>query len=93
MDLNVKLDTEDFDRLVESIVDRLAQKFSDLRPQCNEELMTVKELSAYLKVKETWIYKFVSLNEIPHCKIGKFLRFRRCEIDGWIKSKSTSNEE
>jgi len=45
-----------------------------------EKLMTAKELSQYLKLSESTIYKLVSNGEIPGFKIGDSWRFELEEI-------------
>ena len=52
------------------------------------EIMTIKELSAYLGVTEATIYKKVSNNEIPYTKLGTLLRFPKWSIDGWISQNT-----
>lgn len=52
------------------------------------EIMTIKELSAYLDVKEATIYKKVSNNEIPYTKLGTLLRFPKWAIDSWISQNT-----
>jgi excisionase family DNA binding protein len=46
--------------------------------------MDVKDLSAYLKMSASAIYKFTSQGTIPHYKNGKRLFFKREEINEWI---------
>lgn len=50
----------------------------------SQEIMTIKELSAYLNIQEATIYKKVSNNEIPYTKLGTLLRFPKWSIDKWI---------
>jgi excisionase family DNA binding protein len=45
-----------------------------------KKLMTAKELSQYLKLSESTIYKLVSNGEIPGFKIGDSWRFELEEI-------------
>jgi excisionase family DNA binding protein len=45
-----------------------------------EKLMTAKELSQFLKLSESTIYKLVSNGEIPGFKIGDSWRFELEEI-------------
>jgi excisionase family DNA binding protein len=45
-----------------------------------EKLMTAKELSQFLKLTESTIYKLVSNGEIPGFKIGDSWRFELEEI-------------
>ena len=48
------------------------------------EIMTIKELAAYLDITEGTIYKKVSNNEIPYAKLGTLLRFPKWAIDAWV---------
>ena len=45
-----------------------------------EELLTIDELSARLKVKKTWIYRHVSLKNLRVHKAGKYNRFYWSEV-------------
>jgi len=45
----------------------------------------IEDLSIYLKVKTKTIYAMVI--DIPHYRIGKLIRFKKAEIDAWLKSK------
>ena len=51
-----------------------------------EELLTVKELSKYLKVDQMTIYQWANKGVIPSLKAGKQWRFRKSEVDEWMKS-------
>jgi len=52
------------------------------------DIMTIKELAEYLKLKEKNAYKLVAEGEIPGFKIGGSWRFKKSEIDKWIKEQS-----
>ena len=52
------------------------------------ELLTVKELGEYLKLKKSTIYDKVKEKTIPYYQIDSSVRFEKSEIDKWIKSKS-----
>jgi len=45
--------------------------------------LTIDELSKYIKIPKSTIYKLTMNKKIPHIKIGKTLRFRQSEIDAW----------
>lgn len=45
--------------------------------------MDVKDLSAYLKISASTIYKFTSTRSIPYYKNDKRLFFKREEINDW----------
>lgn len=48
------------------------------------EIMTVEEVAAYLKMKPQTIYLWAQKGKIPAAKIGKEWRFRRDIIDTWF---------
>ena len=53
-----------------------------------DEILTIKELSAYLKTSEKTIYRLLSKNEIPAFKVGTAWRFKKEAIDLWIEDQS-----
>ena len=50
------------------------------------DIMTAQELSAYLKITTTTIYKLAQQGEIPSFKIGSEWRFKKELIDRWLES-------
>ncbi len=50
-----------------------------------EKIMTAKELSQFLKLSESTIYKLAAKGEIPGFKIGDSWRFELEEIQKMIK--------
>jgi excisionase family DNA binding protein len=51
------------------------------------EILTVKELHTYLKVPRPTIYAMAQNGRIPAAKIGKHWRFRRVDVDEWLKAQ------
>lgn len=54
----------------------------------SDEILTIKELSAYLKTSEKTIYRLLSKHEIPAFKVGTAWRFKKTAIDEWIELQS-----
>ena len=52
------------------------------------DILTIKEVAEYLKVKEKTAYKLVAEGKIPGFKVGGSWRFRKREIEEWIEKKS-----
>ena len=52
------------------------------------QLVTVKELSAIIRVKESTLYAWASRGSIPSHKLNGLLRFDLDEIKEWVKSSS-----
>ena len=50
----------------------------------NDEIMTIKDLSLYLKINEKTIYKLAKQGKLPGVKIGGMWRFKKEAIDNWI---------
>lgn len=57
--------------------------------EASEEIFTLEELAAYLKVGKRTIYRLAARKKIPAFKVGGNWRFSRGEIDQWIKKQST----
>ncbi|MEW6556539.1 MAG: helix-turn-helix domain-containing protein [Elusimicrobiota bacterium] len=52
-----------------------------------KDVMSIKELSAYLGIGKSKIYNLIRLNKIPASKIGRQYRFSKEVIDNWLKEK------
>jgi nitrogen PTS system EIIA component len=55
------------------------------------EILTVKEVSDYLRVSERTVLEWAQKGEVPCGKLGNSWRFRREEIDRWVDSKLSKN--
>ena len=51
------------------------------------EILSLEELTRYLKVSKQVVYKLVQRGKIPSFKLGKRLRFRKSKIDAWIDKR------
>jgi excisionase family DNA binding protein len=49
------------------------------------DVLTIKELSAYLKIPKSTLYKHVREGKVPCQKIGRHWRFRKEAIDRWLE--------
>ncbi len=61
-----------------------------------EDLLTVDDVAAWLKVKESWIFeqtrnraRIRSKRPFPFTKAGGLLRFSRLKIAEWLAENST----
>lgn len=50
----------------------------------NSALMTIDDLSGYLKVTRRTIYEWLKSNKIPAIKLVGQWRFKKEKIDAWI---------
>lgn len=53
-----------------------------------DEILTIKQVAAYLKVTERTIYRLAAAKKIPAFKVGGTWRLSRADIDNWIKQQS-----
>ncbi len=51
------------------------------------DILTLEELHSYLKIPKPTLYALAQGGRIPAAKVGKHWRFRRSEIDGWLKAQ------
>lgn len=55
-------------------------------------LWTADEVAAYLQVSEGTVKQWVKFGRIPVTKVGSLNRFRREDIDAWLKESSRPAE-
>ncbi len=51
------------------------------------DILTLEELHTYLKIPKPTLYVLAQGGRIPAAKVGKHWRFRRGEIDEWLKAQ------
>jgi excisionase family DNA binding protein len=49
-----------------------------------KRFLDVQELKDYIHMSESYVYKKVSQNQIPHIKLGTRTLFERNQIDNWV---------
>lgn len=54
---------------------------------CNGEYISIEELSNLTGLSKATIYGKRSRRELPAYKFGRELRFKRSEVENWIRSK------
>lgn len=70
---------EELKALAEAVVDKLNL--------CQKEVMSIEDVALYTGMKKSYIYKLTSVGHIPYYKPGgKYLFFKRAEIDQWLLS-------
>lgn len=57
----------------------------------NDDMMTIKEVSEYLKLAGKTAYRLAAQGKIPGFKVGGSWRFRQSEIDEWIEKQKNEN--
>ncbi len=55
-------------------------------PLWHDPILTVPEVSRYLKVSKSKIYYQISKKQIPHLRLGRNVRIRQSDLLRWISS-------
>ena len=51
-------------------------------------ILTIGELSAYLKISKSTLYKLAQEGKVPAKKVGRHWRFHREGIDRWLQGRA-----
>ena len=51
------------------------------------DILTLEELHSYLKIPKPTLSALAQNGRIPAAKVGKHWRFRRTDIDEWLKAQ------
>ena len=55
--------------------------------------LSVEEVSAYLGIKPDTAYKWIGRNGMPAHKVGRLWKFRKEEVDEWVRSGKARNDD
>jgi excisionase family DNA binding protein len=50
-------------------------------------VLTIEELSEYLKISKSTLYKLAQEGKLPGQKVGRHWRFHREAVDAWLKNQ------
>lgn len=53
-----------------------------------EEWITPEEAADYLKVEVSTVKKWVKLRQIPHGKVRSLTRFKKSQLDEWVRESA-----
>ena len=62
-----------------------------MRAATDDRWLSVDEIAEYLGVKRDTVYKWIGRKEMPAHKVGSLWKFKREEIDDWVRSGGASN--
>ena len=57
-----------------------------------QELLTLDEVAAYLKVSRDTVYRMAQKGKIPAVKVGNQWRFAKSEVTNWLEANRNSND-
>ncbi|HPN85009.1 MAG TPA: helix-turn-helix domain-containing protein [Victivallales bacterium] len=56
-----------------------------------ERWLSVKEIAQYLGVRIESVYRWLDSKDMPGHKVGRHWKFKRDEVDKWVKSGGASD--
>lgn len=54
--------------------------------------LSVDEIAAYLGIKRDTVYKWIDQKDMPAHKVGRLWKFKRVEIDEWVRRGEASQQ-
>jgi excisionase family DNA binding protein len=51
-----------------------------------ERWLSLEEIATYLGIKKDTVYKWIDRKNMPAHKVGSLWRFRREEVDEWVRT-------
>ena len=51
-----------------------------------ERWLSLEEIATYLGIKRDTVYKWINRKKMPAHKVGSLWKFKRNEIDEWVRS-------
>lgn len=58
-----------------------------------DQILTLKEVAAYLKLAEKTAYKLAAEGKLPGFKVGGSWRFKQSDIEKWIETRKIRSSE
>ncbi|HOA61461.1 MAG: helix-turn-helix domain-containing protein [Verrucomicrobia bacterium] len=58
----------------------------------NDDIMTLPELAAYLKLAERTVYGYAQRGILPGIKVCSAWRFRRADVQAWLEQQRQLTE-
>lgn len=58
-----------------------------------DDLLTVRDVAAMLRLTEAGVYSLVAQRKIPHFKISNRIRFTRSDVVAWLERNRVPSRE
>jgi len=54
--------------------------------------LSVDEIAAYCGIKRDTVYKWIAEKKMPAHRMGRLWKFRKTEVDEWVRSGGASDQ-
>ncbi|GMU24468.1 MAG: hypothetical protein AMXMBFR13_45420 [Phycisphaerae bacterium] len=61
--------------------------------ESRDSVLTIDELSVYLKIAKSTLYKLAQEGKLPGQKVGRHWRFRKDAVDRWLDQKPRTRKQ
>ncbi len=58
-----------------------------MNPAEGDRLLSIREVAELTSLPISWLYSHVASGKIPHFKLGKYVKFRRADLEAWLASQ------
>ena len=55
--------------------------------------LSVDEIATYLGIKPDTVYRWISEKKMPAHRMGRLWKFRKEEVDAWVKSGAAGDKD
>jgi len=59
----------------------------------DDRWFSVEEIAEHLGVTRDSVYRWIEKRGLPAHKLGKLWKFKKDEVDAWVRSAPTRNDE
>jgi excisionase family DNA binding protein len=61
-------------------------------PSLPEPFVDVAAIADLLQVSRSWVYENAAHGNLPHYRVGRYLRFKTSEVVAWVGEQRTRND-
>jgi excisionase family DNA binding protein len=58
-----------------------------------QKLLSVTEAAEFLGIKKSTLYEWIIQKKVPHYKVGRLVKFRREDLEAWLKKNGQEEEK
>jgi excisionase family DNA binding protein len=69
----------------------LSASATDPLTDAGGDLLTAEEVASVLRVTPAWVYAQTRRRQIPHLRLGRYVRYRREALDQWMEQVESSS--
>ena len=70
-------------------------EFGDLsarRPGSRDRLLVASEVAELLRVTTAWVYAATRANQLPHVRLGRYVRYRESAVLAWLDAEEQGGD-